>query len=293
MPPPSSRPSRQFRAGPYEWRRIEPGLEDVFIHLMDELAGQRASHEEALAHFSSARFWAIVVKEFVQMRRDRLTFGMMVGIPLLQLILFGYAINSDPKHLPAAVLLADDGPQGRTLLYAMREQRLLRLRRAGGDRIGGARRAGARRSAVRRQHPAEFYARPAARRPARRSHRGGRRPIPAATSNALGALRAPAEQRAAERSQGPARLPGRDGRPDRLARPRALQPRSHHPVQHRPRPAGRRPHDDHGHDHGAGDHPRARTRHHGEPALHAHASRSRCSSARSFPTSSSATSRWG
>jgi ABC-2 type transport system permease protein len=69
--------------------------------------------------FSTARFWAIVVKEFVQMRRDRLTFGMMVGIPFVQLVLFGFAINSDPKHLPAAVLLADHGPQGRTLLYAM------------------------------------------------------------------------------------------------------------------------------------------------------------------------------
>ncbi|MHC1730072.1 MAG: ABC transporter permease [Syntrophobacteraceae bacterium] len=69
--------------------------------------------------FSWARFWGIVVKEFVQMRRDRLTFGMMVGIPLMQLILFGYAINSDPKHLPAAVSLADNGPQGRTLLHAI------------------------------------------------------------------------------------------------------------------------------------------------------------------------------
>jgi ABC-2 type transport system permease protein len=69
--------------------------------------------------FSPARFWAMVVKEFIQMRRDRLTFGMMVGIPLLQLTLFGYAINSDPKHLPTAVLLADNGPQGRTLLYAV------------------------------------------------------------------------------------------------------------------------------------------------------------------------------
>ena len=62
----------------------------------------------------------MVVKEFIQMRRDRLTFGMMIGIPLIQLILFGFAINSDPKHLPAAVLLADRGPQGRTLLYAIR-----------------------------------------------------------------------------------------------------------------------------------------------------------------------------
>jgi ABC-2 type transport system permease protein len=70
--------------------------------------------------FSPARFWAIVVKEFVQMRRDRLTFGMMIGIPLIQLVLFGFAINSDPKHLPTAVLLADRGPHGRTLLYAIK-----------------------------------------------------------------------------------------------------------------------------------------------------------------------------
>jgi len=70
--------------------------------------------------FSPARFWAMVVKEFVQMRRDRLTFGMMIGIPLIQLILFGLAINADPKHLPTAVLLADRGPQGRSLLEAVR-----------------------------------------------------------------------------------------------------------------------------------------------------------------------------
>jgi ABC-2 type transport system permease protein len=70
--------------------------------------------------FSLRRFWAIVVKEFIQMRRDRLTFGMVVGIPLIQLVLFGYAINSDPKRLPTAVLLADNGPQGRSLLYAIR-----------------------------------------------------------------------------------------------------------------------------------------------------------------------------
>lgn len=72
-----------------------------------------------LRFFSPARFWAMVVKEFVQMRRDRLTFGMMLGIPLIQLVLFGFAINSDPKHLPTAVLLADNGPHGRTLLYAI------------------------------------------------------------------------------------------------------------------------------------------------------------------------------
>lgn len=54
------------------------------------------------------------------MRRDRLTFGMMVGIPMLQLILFGYAINSDPKHLPTAVYSADNSVFSRTLVWALR-----------------------------------------------------------------------------------------------------------------------------------------------------------------------------
>src|ERR1017187_8150894 len=64
--------------------------------------------------FNLERFWAIVVKEFIQMRRDRLTFGMMAGIPMLQLILFGYAINSNPKHLTTAVYAADNSPFSRT-----------------------------------------------------------------------------------------------------------------------------------------------------------------------------------
>ena len=55
--------------------------------------------------FSISRLWAIVVKEFIQMRRDRVTFGMIIGVPLMQLVLFGYAINADPKRLPTAVLL--------------------------------------------------------------------------------------------------------------------------------------------------------------------------------------------
>jgi ABC-2 type transport system permease protein len=70
--------------------------------------------------FSPARFWAMVVKEFVQMRRDRLTFGMMIGVPLMQLVLFGFAINSDPRHMSAAVRVADTGPHARTLLHAIR-----------------------------------------------------------------------------------------------------------------------------------------------------------------------------
>jgi ABC-2 type transport system permease protein len=69
--------------------------------------------------FSLRRFWAVVIKEFIQMRRDRVTFWMMVLIPFIQLILFGFAINSDPKHLATALLLADSGPQGRTLLHGI------------------------------------------------------------------------------------------------------------------------------------------------------------------------------
>ncbi|HML93217.1 ABC transporter permease [Methyloceanibacter sp.] len=66
------------------------------------------------------RVWAMVVKEFVQMRRDRMTFATMLFIPILQLTLFGYAINTDPKHLPTAVLTRDDGPLTRAVLAAMK-----------------------------------------------------------------------------------------------------------------------------------------------------------------------------
>jgi ABC-2 type transport system permease protein len=69
--------------------------------------------------FNWRRFWAIVVKEFIQMRRDRVTFAMMVGIPMVQLILFGYAINSDPKHLPTAVYSADNSVFSRTIVWGL------------------------------------------------------------------------------------------------------------------------------------------------------------------------------
>lgn len=79
--------------------------------------------------FSVPRLWAIVVKEFIQMRRDRVTFGMMIGVPLIQLVLFGYAINADPKRLPTAVLMADYGPQGRTVLHAIRNSGYFEFKR--------------------------------------------------------------------------------------------------------------------------------------------------------------------
>ena len=69
--------------------------------------------------FSFARALAVFIKEFQQIRRDRLTFAMAAGIPVLQLILFGYAINTDPKGLPTVVVQSDAGPLGRTLLAAL------------------------------------------------------------------------------------------------------------------------------------------------------------------------------
>lgn len=66
--------------------------------------------------FSWSRIAAVMVKEIIQMRRDRLTFAMIIAIPVLQLILFGYAINTDPKQLPSAAIVADHGPIGRAVI---------------------------------------------------------------------------------------------------------------------------------------------------------------------------------
>jgi ABC-2 type transport system permease protein len=79
--------------------------------------------------FSWSRWVGIIVKEFIQLKRDRLTFGMIIGIPVLQLILFGYAINADPKRLPTAVLAADSSPYSRTLLAAMQTSGYFRIER--------------------------------------------------------------------------------------------------------------------------------------------------------------------
>lgn len=72
---------------------------------------------------SLSRISAILLKELIQMRRDRLTFAMMVGIPIVQLVLFGFAINTDPKHLPAAAIVEDASRFGRAVLAAMRNSR--------------------------------------------------------------------------------------------------------------------------------------------------------------------------
>src|SRR5579864_2223027 len=69
--------------------------------------------------FSFNRFRALLLKEFIQAFRDRLTFAMMVGVPIIQLILFGYAINSDPHYLPTAVVSVDNSEMSRSLVAAL------------------------------------------------------------------------------------------------------------------------------------------------------------------------------
>lgn len=69
--------------------------------------------------FSPARLRALLVKEGIQMRRDRLTFAMMLAIPLLQLVLFGYAINTDPKELPAALVAPTQDRYTRAMVSAL------------------------------------------------------------------------------------------------------------------------------------------------------------------------------
>jgi len=65
------------------------------------------------------RTWAMLIKEFIQLKRDRVSFAMIVMIPLVQLLLFGYAINTNPRHLPTAVLLQEQSDLGRSILKAI------------------------------------------------------------------------------------------------------------------------------------------------------------------------------
>ena len=73
-----------------------------------------------MTRWSFARFWGVVLKEFLQLKRERITFGMVLGIPIIQLLLFGYAINTDPKHLPTAIIAADNSEFTRSYVAAMR-----------------------------------------------------------------------------------------------------------------------------------------------------------------------------
>ncbi|MDF3837354.1 ABC transporter permease [Cupriavidus basilensis] len=77
--------------------------------------------------FSLQRWWSIVLKEFLQLRRDRVTFGMIVGLPIMQLLLFGFAINTDPRHLPTAVIAADQSEFTRSFVAGMQASTYFRV----------------------------------------------------------------------------------------------------------------------------------------------------------------------
>src|SRR5581483_9344660 len=92
------------------------------VHRSDEL-GEGQFPMNLLAAVGANGFWrragAMLVKEFLQLQRDRITFATMIAIPLLQLVLFGYAINTTPRSLPTAVLLQESSDVGRSILAAI------------------------------------------------------------------------------------------------------------------------------------------------------------------------------
>ena len=199
------------------------------------------------------------------MRRDRMTFATMMIVPIMQLVLFGYAINTDPKQLPTAVLTRDDGPLTRAVLAAMKNTDYFdfRVQVRDPEELDRLVRSGEVQFAV--EIPASFE----------RDVRRGDRPSvlviadatdPVATGTAVSAAPRPDRYRAETR----AARARRDHRQDRgavrdhLAEP--LQPRRHHPIQHRAGPARRGADHDHDDVHRARRDARDRARHHGEPA---------------------------
>ena len=93
------------------WQEVEPRLDDVFIHMLRDTEGMNG--------FSFVRLVAMLRKEWIQMRRDRATVGLTVALPLIQLFLFGYAINANPRHLPTGLITAEHSTYERTLVAAL------------------------------------------------------------------------------------------------------------------------------------------------------------------------------
>lgn len=154
--------------------------------------------------FAWPRFLAVLIKEFIQMRRDRLTFAMMVGVPLMQLTLFGFAINSDPKALPTAVFMPESSLFSRSFLQALENSGYFRINGSLSSPEEGARQlaTGAVQFVI--QFPDAF---------AERLLRGERPPIavaadatdPAATGGALAALQNAADNALGAELTGPSR----------------------------------------------------------------------------------------
>lgn len=154
--------------------------------------------------FSLRRFWAMVSKEFVQMRRDRVTFAMMLGIPIMQMVLFGFAINGDPRQLPTAVVAADQGVFASSIVTAMQHSNYFRLVNTVASEAEAERLIEVGEVQFVLSIPEQF---------SRRLMRGERPALlltadatdPAATSNALSAFRLLAEAALARDLEGPLR----------------------------------------------------------------------------------------
>ncbi|NIA05561.1 MAG: ABC transporter permease [Proteobacteria bacterium] len=162
--------------------------------------------------FSFKRFNAIVGKEFVQMRRDRVTMAMMIGIPILQMIIFGFAINSNPKHLPTVILAADHSVFSRTIIAAMQNSEYFQVVKTVADEEEADRLIENGGVQFVLDIPQQF---------SRRLVRGEKPALlltadatdPAATSNALAAFRVIAEQALSRDLAGPLRYLRRNAAP--------------------------------------------------------------------------------
>ena len=88
-------------------------------------------------HTGPRAFWrriaAMIIKEFLQLRRDRITFSTMIVVPMVQLALYGYAINTNPRNLPTAVLMQETSDVGRSILAALQNTKYFKITHQVGD----------------------------------------------------------------------------------------------------------------------------------------------------------------
>ena len=189
-------------------------------------------------------FWrrtqAMLIKEFIQLRRDRVSFAMIVMIPLMQLILFGYAINTTPRDLPTAVLLQEHSDIGRTVLKALQNTRYFKVTHQVEDEAEFDRLLASGTVLFGVEIPRGFEARSAARRQAGvagrgRCHRSGGVGLGARRARTTGA------HGVAER----ARPAGCRPAVVRIPQPCALQSGRRDRAQHRAGPGRHHPHHDH------------------------------------------------
>ena len=220
-----------------------------------------ASGASGAAASGRARTWAMLIKEFIQLRRDRVSFAMIIMIPLVQLLLFGYAINTNPRHLPTAVLLQEQSDLGRSILKALENTAYFDVTHVVNNEAEFDRLLASGTVLFAIEIPANFE----------RAVRRGDRPAllvaadatdPVAAGSAMAALGNLVQTRAPARP----RDPGQRHAGIRDPHPRPLQPRGQHLAQHRA--GARRHHPDHDHAdlHRAVGHARDRARHHGKPA---------------------------